>query len=376
MSSSFSDLDRQHMRRALDLARRGLGHVEPNPMVGAVLADGPRLLAQGFHAAFGGPHAEAAALADAAESARGATLYVTLEPCAHFGKTPPCAPALAAAGVRRVVAAMTDPFPEVSGRGFDQLRAAGLAVEVGLLEQEARRLNAPFIKLHTIRRPYVTAKWAMTLDGRLAAPAGDSRWISSPESRSWVHTLRSRVDAVLIGAGTVRHDDPLLTVRLPADATNYGRRPARLVLDSQLSLPPNSRLVASAAQVPLLVAGTLPLSDPRAAALSARGVEVLSFPADPDGRVPLAPLLDELGRRRLTNLLIEGGAAVLSSFFRAGEVDALAIFIAPKFIGGPPAHLAPGPTGLPLMQDALPLLRPTYTTVGGDLLVQGVLRDY
>jgi diaminohydroxyphosphoribosylaminopyrimidine deaminase/5-amino-6-(5-phosphoribosylamino)uracil reductase len=374
--SSFSDLDRQHMRRALDLARRGLGRVEPNPLVGAVLADGPRIIAQGFHACFGGPHAEVAALAEAAESARGATLYVTLEPCAHFGKTPPCAPAVAAAGVRRVVAAMTDPFPEVSGRGFDQLRAAGLQVEVGLMEEEARRLNAPFIKLHTKHRPYVTVKWAMTIDGRLAASSGDSRWISSTESRSWVHTLRSRVDCLCVGAATVRFDNPLLTVRLDEGATNYGRRPVRLVLDSKLSIPLTSQLVATAAQSPVLVATALPLSDSRAQALSARGVEVISFPIDPDGRVPLAPLLDELGCRRMTNLLVEGGPSVLSSFFQAAEIDALAIFIAPKFLGGPPTHLAPGPTGLTLMRDALPLLRPTYTPVGGDLLVQGVLRDY
>ncbi len=376
MSDTFSDLDRRHMRRALDLARRGLGRVEPNPLVGAVLADGPRLLAQGFHACFGGPHAEAAALAEAADAARGATLYVTLEPCAHFGKTPPCAPLVSAAGVRRVVAAMTDPFPEVSGRGFDQLRAAGLTVEVGLMEEEARRLNAPFIKLHTKHRPYVIAKWAMTLDGRLAAPSGDARWISSPESRSWVHTLRSRVDCVLVGAATVRHDDPLLTVRLESGATDYLRRPARLILDSRLSLPLSSQLVATAAQSPVLVATTLPPDHARAAALSSRGVEILSFPADSAGRVPLAPLLDELGRRRMTNLLVEGGPTVLSSFFQADAIDALAIFIAPKFLGGPPAHLAPGPTGLTLMKDALPLLRPTYIPIGGDLLVQGLLRDY
>jgi len=380
--SPLSEIDHRHMARALELARRGLGRVEPNPMVGAVLADGRRVLAQGYHREFGGPHAEASVLTEAGGAARGATLYVTLEPCCHQGKTPPCTEAVIAGGVGRVVAAMEDPFAEVRGRGCRQLREAGIDVQVGLLEDAARRLNAPFIKRQLTARPYVIAKWAMTLDGRLATPGGDSKWISSDESRQWVHSLRSRVDGVLVGCGTVTMDDPLLTVRLGADATDYGRRPVRIVLDDRLEMPPESRLLKTSDEVPVLVFTSRPADGDRATKLTDRGATVVQLPAAPtgglraEGGIDLAELLEELGRRDMTNLLVEGGRQVLSSFFQQDQIDSLAVFVAPKLIGGDPTHAAPGPSGLNLMSQAATILRPTYTPIGQDILIQGVLRDY
>jgi diaminohydroxyphosphoribosylaminopyrimidine deaminase/5-amino-6-(5-phosphoribosylamino)uracil reductase len=270
---------------------------------------------------------------------------------------------------------MSDPFPQVAGRGLERLRQAGLQVAVGLMEAEARRLNAPFIKLHTVGRPYVIAKWAMTLDGRLAAPSGDARWISSPQSRQWVHTLRSRMDAILIGAGTALQDDPLLTVRLEAGATDYGRRPARIVLDDQLQLPLGSQLAATAGQAPLIVVTRLDADAARAKELQQRGAEVLRV-AEGHAGLALEPLLEQLARRSMTNILVEGGRHVLASFFAEHQVDRLAVFIAPKLVGGEPRDAPAGPPGLKLMNEALPLLRPTVALIGDDVLIEGVLRDY
>jgi diaminohydroxyphosphoribosylaminopyrimidine deaminase / 5-amino-6-(5-phosphoribosylamino)uracil reductase len=213
-----TELDALHMARALELARRGEGSVEPNPMVGCVIADDDEVIGEGWHRRFGFAHAEVEALSAAGSRARGATAYVTLEPCCHFGKTPPCTQALIAAGIRRVVAALADPFPQISGRGFSELTAAGIEVEIGLMESEARRLHAPYLKRVTTGRPWVIAKWAMTLDGKLSTRSGDSRWISGFESREIAHQLRGRVDAILIGRGTAVADDPLLTSRPPARA--------------------------------------------------------------------------------------------------------------------------------------------------------------
>src|SRR3954451_2333572 len=228
----MTDTDRDWMRQALQLAERGRGVVEPNPLVGAVVVRGGVAVGEGWHQRFGGPHAEVHALAAAGDAARGATLYVTLEPCCHYGKTPPCTDAVLRAGIARVVAAMTDPFPQVAGQGVAILRAAGVDVETGTGEAEARRLNAPYLTLLGKGRPYVHAKWAMTLDGKIATAAGDSKWISGDASRRLVHDLRGRMDAIIVGAGTVRADDPLLTARPPEPRT-----PARIVLSTSGRLP-------------------------------------------------------------------------------------------------------------------------------------------
>jgi len=363
---TFTAFDSLAMDRALDLARRGEGRVEPNPMVGAVVGSaeqGGRIVAEGWHAAYGGPHAEVVALAAAGAAARGATLYVTLEPCCHEGKTPPCTAAIVAAGIARVVVATDDPFPQVAGRGLDALRRAGLTVDVGLRAAEARRLTAPFRKLVATGRPWVIAKWAMSLDGRLAMQPGDERWISSVESRALVHELRGRIDAIAVGLGTVRADDPLLTAR-PAGP----RQALRLVFDDEALLPPDSQLVRTAGAAPVIVAVGPTAPADRCAALETAGCEVWrSAAADRGSR--LAALLDELGRRRLTNLLVEGGGGVLESFFSAAHVDEIWAFVAPRLIGG-----ATGPGGLPALLSAPPIDVEAVSHPGGDILVRGLVR--
>ncbi len=357
-----SPSDTAAMRRALELAGRGAGHVEPNPQVGAVVvaADGT-IVGEGWHAVFGGPHAEVAALAAAGPAARGATLCVTLEPCCHHGKTPPCTAAIIAAGIARVVVATGDPFPAVAGRGITALRAAGIDVETGPLAAEARRLIAPFRKLVETGTPWVIAKWAMSLDGRLAVPPGADRWISSPESRSLVHALRGRIDAIAVGIGTVLADDPLLTARPPGP-----RQPLRIVLDSAARLPLAAALVRTAREVPVLVAAGPAAAADRVAALRAAGCEVWQAASDtPSAR--LRELLAELGRRRLTNLMVEGGAAVLHTLFAAGVVDEIQAFVAPRVIGGDPDALPmlPAVPACDVEEVALP---------GGDILLRGLVR--
>ena len=366
---AWTALEEAAMRQALDLAQRGAGLVEPNPMVGAVIvaADGRTVVGTGWHDRFGGPHAEVAALAAAGPAARGATLFVTLEPCCHHGKTPPCTEAIRAAGVARVVVAAGDPFPEVAGRGLATLRGAGIEVEVGLCESEARRLIAPFSKLVTAHAPWVIAKWAMSLDGRMTPPAGGDRWISSTESRTLVHALRGRCDAILVGIGTALADDPLLTARPPGP-----RSLLRIVLDSTARLPIASRLVRSARETPLLVAVGPQAPADRIAALAEAGCEVWrSDASDRDAR--LAGLLAELGRRRLTNLLVEGGPEVLGSFLALGAIDEVWAFIAPKVLGGDAATAIPAP-----IRTAGDLARSIAIEAeshpGGDLLIRGLVR--
>jgi diaminohydroxyphosphoribosylaminopyrimidine deaminase/5-amino-6-(5-phosphoribosylamino)uracil reductase len=359
--------DADWMRRALELAERGRGHVEPNPLVGAVVVRDGRLVGEGWHRRYGEAHAEVHALADAGAAAHGGTLYVTLEPCCHHGKTPPCTDAVLRAGIARVVAALADPFPQVAGRGAALLREAGVTVELGLGEAEARRQNAPYLKLLATGRPYVHAKWAMTLDGKIATHTGDSKWISNEASRRRVHALRGRMDAILVGSGTVRADDPLLTAR-PAGP----RTPTRAVLDSQAGLPLTSQLVRTVSTAPVLVV-TADAPPDRMEALRAAGCEVLAVAAEA-GRVALAQLLDELGRRRWTNLLVEGGSEVLGSFLDAGAVDEVHVFIAPCLAGGAAARGPLGGRGAARIADALRLDRWETESIDGDLYVHGWLR--
>jgi diaminohydroxyphosphoribosylaminopyrimidine deaminase/5-amino-6-(5-phosphoribosylamino)uracil reductase len=357
--------DWQWMRRALELAEQGRGRVEPNPLVGAVVVRDGRMVGEGWHQRYGDAHAEIHALAAAGEAARGATVYVTLEPCCHHGKTPPCTDAILRAGIRTVVAAMLDPFPEVAGQGVAQLRAAGLEVELGLGEAEARRLNAPYLKLLKTGRPYVHGKWAMTLDGKIATRSGDSRWISNEASRRRVHELRGRMDAIVVGIGTVLADDPLLTARPPG-----ARIPCRIVLDSQGRLPPESQLTRTVKQIPLLVVTPSDLAPERTASLRDLGCEVLGLPGA-EGRPAVTALLDELGRRRMTNLLVEGGSTVLGSFFDAREIDEVHVFIAPRLVGGDQARTPIAGRGMDRMAEALTLVAWHVEEIEGDLLLHG-----
>ncbi|HEY1065339.1 MAG TPA: bifunctional diaminohydroxyphosphoribosylaminopyrimidine deaminase/5-amino-6-(5-phosphoribosylamino)uracil reductase RibD [Pirellulales bacterium] len=361
----FDESESFFMRRALELAALGRGRAEPNPMVGCVIVRDGAIVGEGYHQAHGGPHAEVHALRAAGALARGATLYVTLEPCSHFGKTPPCADAVLEAGVARVVAAMADPFPQVSGRGFTKLQAGGVAVACGLLEEEARALNAPYLKLIERKRPWIIAKWAATLDGKIATTTGDSQWISSEASRAIVHQIRGRVDAVLVGSGTARADDPQLTAR-PTGV----RTATRIVFDGAASLAPDGRLASTAREIPVLVAVGPQASPEAVAALVKRGCEVFVC-AGRTRRERLAALLDELGRRRFTNVLVEGGGGLFGALFELQEIDEVHAFIAPKVVGGASAPGPIGGAGVEWMRDALPLSAVEVRTLGGDVYLSG-----
>jgi diaminohydroxyphosphoribosylaminopyrimidine deaminase/5-amino-6-(5-phosphoribosylamino)uracil reductase len=353
------------MARALELAARGEGAVEPNPMVGCVIVRDGETVGEGYHGEFGGPHAEIEALRVAGPRAGGADVYVTLEPCRHHGKTPPCTQALVAAKVRRVVVALRDPFPQVAGEGIAELERAGVEVEVGLLADEARELCAPYLKLVTTGRPWIIAKWAMTLDGKLATRTRDSRWISGRESQRIVHQLRGRVDAIVVGRGTAAADDPLLTARPPGPRTA-----TRIVLDSTASLASDCQLVRTARDVPLVVAVSGAASGADCKRLTKDGCEVLVCQGDSRGE-RLLWLLDELGRRRMTNVLVEGGGDVLGSFLDAGQIDEVHVFIAPKLVGGKDAPVAVRGTGLEMLANALPLADPQFERSGSDVHVHG-----
>lgn len=361
-----TSFDSHCMTRALELARRGEGWVEPNPMVGCVVAREGTIIAEGFHERFGGPHAEVNALRRAsAEQLRGATLYVTLEPCCHFGKTPPCSKAIIEAGISRVVAALQDPFPRVAGGGFAQLRLAGIEVEAGLMESAARELLAPYLKRVEQGSPWIIAKWAMTLDGKLAARTGHSQWISGEESRAVVHALRGRVDAIVVGRGTAMADDPLLTVR-PAGP----RTPLRIVLDRQARLPVTSRLAQTARETPVLIAAHHSAEANRVMALRNSGCEVWLTNSDEEA-ARWQELALELSRREMTNVLVEGGSHLFGMLRDHGWIDEVHAFIAPKLIGGSDALSPIAGRGEETMSNATLLRNLTWRPCGNDMYLSG-----
>ena len=353
--------DLLHMRAALALARRGLGNAWPNPAVGCVLVKDGRVIGRGWTQPGGRPHAETEALRRAGEAARGATAYVTLEPCSHHGRTPPCCEALAGAGIARVVMAMRDPDPRVNGRGLAMLRGAGIVVEEGLLEAEARALNAGFFRRIQAGMPVVTLKLASTLDGRIATSTGESRWITGEAARREVHALRARHDAILVGSGTVLADDPDLTCRIPG----MERVPMlRVVADARLRTPPAARLVQGAQPAPALII-TAPGHPPAAQApFIAAGADIVTVPAHAAGGLDLPSLLRALGRRGVTRVLAEGGAGLAAALLRQGLVDRLIWFHAPAVMGGD-GH--PALEGLRLAAlSAMPRFRRTAQRALGD----------
>ena len=337
----FTDFDRTAMQRALELAARGLTTTQPNPRVGCVIARKGRVLAEGWHERAGESHAEVAALGAAGAEAAGATAYVTLEPCSHHGRTPPCVDALIAAKVARVVYAVADPNPQVSGRGAARLREAGIAVEAGLLESEAAELNAGFLKRMRTGRPWVRVKLAASLDGRTALANGASRWISGAAARQDVQHWRARSSAILTGTGTVLADDPRLDVRLPGEAGGERRQPLRVVLDSSLRTPPEARLFSVAGEVLIVTAvpATDPRWEPRCAALAARGARIETLPAVNE-RVPLPAVLERLGELETNELQVEAGPTLAGELLRQGLADELLLYLAPKLLG---------PTARPLL---------------------------
>jgi diaminohydroxyphosphoribosylaminopyrimidine deaminase/5-amino-6-(5-phosphoribosylamino)uracil reductase len=358
--------DELWMGRALRLATQGIGRTSPNPAVGAVLVRDERVVGEGAHLRAGGPHAEAVALEAAGPAARGATCYVTLEPCAHFGRTPPCVDALVGAGVARVVVACPDPNPLVDGRGLARLRAAGVHVTVGVGEREARELNRAFLVAVQAPRPHVTLKTAMTLDGKIAAADGASQWITEEAARLEAHRLRFAADAILVGVGTVLADDPRLTVRHPELPP---KEPLRVVADSRLRTPPDARVVRGGDPARAVLACVAPAPAGPLASLRARGARVLELPED-GGRVDLRALLEALRAMDVLAVLVEGGGELGGALLDAGLVDRVAFFVAPRLLGG---REAPGPLGGRGrgLKDALALTNVTMRRVGGDLLVEG-----
>jgi diaminohydroxyphosphoribosylaminopyrimidine deaminase / 5-amino-6-(5-phosphoribosylamino)uracil reductase len=360
----MTETDRRMMARALELAKRGVGQVSPGPLVGCVIVGSAgEVVGEGFYIFEELNHAETIALATAGEKARGGTAYVSLEPHAHHGRTPPCTDALIAAGIKRVVAPIEDLNPKVSGKGFAHLRGAGLEVETGLLAEEATQVNEAYLHFMRTGRPFVHLKFATSLDGRIATRTGDSRWVTGEESRARVHELRHGYDAILVGAGTVLKDDPLLTDRsgLPR------RRPlVRVVLDDKVQLSPQSKLATTTCEAPVLVFGRADLSDKDAKALLDKGVEILSL--DPSN---LLPVLETLGRRTIQSVLVEGGASIAGAFIDAGLVNKVSAFIAPKIIGGSEAPAAVGGQGVERMIDALELEQVAVIRHGRDIEVTG-----
>ncbi len=354
------------MARALELARAHLGETSPNPTVGAVLVKEGRIIAEGYHKAAGQPHAEIVALQQAGADARGATLYVTLEPCNHYGRTPPCSLAIIEAGVQRVFYATPDPNPAAQG-GAQRLAAAGIQVHRGPGEAEAREINRFFFHHAHTGQPYVIAKFAASLDGKIATRTGDSRWITGPEARQRGHDLRAQVDAILVGAGTVMADDPRLTARRP-DGTLATRQPLRVALDSSGRIPLAAQIFSPDLPGRTLVAATAAMPAAHGRALMERGVEVTTLPADALGRVSISALLAYLGERQILSLMVEGGGEVLGGFFLAGAVQEVWAFLAPMIIGG---DAAPGPVrgpGAAWLSDAARLQNVRVEALGKDWL--------
>jgi diaminohydroxyphosphoribosylaminopyrimidine deaminase / 5-amino-6-(5-phosphoribosylamino)uracil reductase len=357
------------MRWAIALALEGAGRTSPNPVVGAVVVKGGRIVGEGFHQRAGTPHAEVHALRAAGKRARGADLYVTLEPCCHEGRTPPCVEAIVAAGVRRVIVGTRDPNPIVHGRGIRLLRRAGIRVVEGVLEESCRAINEAYNKFIKSGLPYVTAKVALSLDGKIAAASGDARWITGSACRRYVHELRSNVDAVVVGGGTVRRDDPRLTVRIPGAV---GARPRAVVIDEALRLPRAAHLLARPEGMLVLVTtAQAPLARIRAA--DRRGHRVLICPCDAAGRVHLPSALHALGREGITSILLEGGGQLFADAVAHGLVDRLVACIAPKLLGGKGLDFLPG-LAIRRMKDAIELRDVAIRTFGTDVVIEGRLK--
>ncbi|MEK6743232.1 MAG: bifunctional diaminohydroxyphosphoribosylaminopyrimidine deaminase/5-amino-6-(5-phosphoribosylamino)uracil reductase RibD [Nitrospirota bacterium] len=362
----MNTLDEKYMRIALRLAEKAAGRTSPNPMVGAVVVKNGRVIARGWHKKAGEPHAEVIALAKAGSSAKGATLYVTLEPCSHVNKrTPPCSPLVIQSGVKRVVIAMIDPNRKVSGGGIRAIRKAGIEVVTGVLEPEARLLNEAYIKFITKGVPFVTLKIAQTLDGRIATAKGDSKWITGAKAREEGHKLRDRNDAILVGINTVLKDDPALTARIPD-----GRDPVRVIVDSRLSIPLNAKVLTQRSTAKTVVAALASAPRTKVNCLQATGVEVL-FVKSNRGRIDLPDLMKELGKQDIMSVLIEGGAEINASALKAGIVDKIVMFIAPTLMTGRDSLCSIGGSSPVKLDHAVKLSEVTAQFVGPDLKIEG-----
>lgn len=357
------------MRRALALAARGAGYVSPNPLVGAVIVMDGKVIGEGWHKEFGGPHAEVHAIAGAAHSVEGAELYVNLEPCSHQGKTPPCTDLIIRSGIKKVYIGMQDPNPLVNGKGSEILRKNGVEVQTGVLENDCRKLNEAFIKFITTRRPFVVLKYAMTLDGKIATVDNASRWITGEESRRIVHRLRHSLGSVMVGADTVIYDDPMLNVRLEG---KKWRSPLKIIADSTLRIPLEARVLSNEPQL-CLIATTDKAAPDKVVSVRRTGAQVLVCPGD-GGRVDLDYLFTQLGLMDIDSVLLEGGSTLAFSALSQGLVDKVIAFVAPKLLGGAKAPTPVGGKGIAAMEDALNLYRMKVKKVGTDLMFEGYLK--
>jgi len=358
----MSEHDNRHMKRALSLARKGFGKTSPNPAVGCVIVKGDRIVGEGWHQKAGLPHAEINALAMAGSAAKGADVYVTLEPCSHTGRTPPCAEALIAAGVRRVVAGMVDPNPQVAGQGFAMLRSAGILVEHGLMEPECRAINRPFIKHVTTGLPYVSYKCAMTMDGNIATVTGESQWISCPDSRRYAHRLRTVHDAIMVGVDTIISDNPKLTVRHVK-----GSNPLRIIVDTRLRTPESVSVLSECMAHDTIIATTE--SNPRIHLRYTQQGATIIVCDEYDGRVSMVDLLQKLGKRGIQSILLEGGSRLAGDMLQNGIIDEFIFFVAPKIIGSDgfaPFNLR----GITNMDNAIKLQFGPVTRSGQDIVIR------
>jgi diaminohydroxyphosphoribosylaminopyrimidine deaminase/5-amino-6-(5-phosphoribosylamino)uracil reductase len=361
------------MTAAIRLARKGRGMVSPNPLVGAVIVQGNKIVGSGYHHFYGGPHAEVYALKNARARARGADLYINLEPCCHHGKTLPCTDALIKSGIRRVFIGITDPNPLVSGRGIRKLRKAGIEVETGIQQKECRLLNEAFIKFITKKIPFAVLKLAATLDGKIATATGDSRWISGDDARRLVHRLRSEADAVLVGSGTVIADDPQLTVRHYARA--HRKNPVRIIVDSRLRTPLSSQLIQTAHEIKTIIATTKQAPKSKIAKIKQCGVEVVVV-SSRNSRVDLKRLMRYLAAQGIAYVLLEGGSELSAAALYDGIVDKVFFFYAPKIIGGAHARSMVGGKGVPRISDAIRLTDVHYRKLSKDILVEGYIQNF
>jgi len=365
------DRDEFYIKKTFKLALKGQGRTSPNPMVGAVLVKNDTIVGKGYHKKAGDMHAESVAINDAGENAKGATLYVNLEPCSHFGRTPPCVEQIIKNGISRVVFSMRDPNPLISGKGAGKLRDASIEVKTGVLESEARDLNEVFVKYITTGRPFVTLKLALSLDGKIATKTGESKWITGEKSRLMVHKTRNIVDANLVGIGTVLRDDPMLTTRLPS---KRGRDPIRIVVDSLLKIPLKAKIFTEKSNAQNIIVTTMSSYEERGAIYEQMPkTKVLVVGTSKKNKVSLNQMTDRLGSMKITSIMIEGGAEIGGSAIREGIVDKVMFFIAPKIIGGRGAPSPVGGDGITFIKDAIKLHSMNVTRCGVDILVEGYL---
>lgn len=363
-------MDEKYMEIALELAKKGAGYTNPNPLVGAVIVKNGKIIGEGYHQAYGSHHAEVNAIKNSTEDVKGATMYITLEPCSHYGKTPPCANYIVEKGIIRVVVALEDPNPEVSGKGIKILRDNGIEVVTGILEKESRKLNEIFIKYIRTKLPFCILKTAMTLDGKIATSTGDSKWITNEESRKYVHLLRHRVSSIMVGIGTVLQDNPYLNTRLEE---GLGSDPIRIIVDTHARIPLEANVLDNKSSSRTIIATTELASKDKLRELEDKGAELIITPLR-NNQVDLNYLINELGERGIDSILLEGGSGLNYSALEASIVDKVNIFIAPKFIGGRESKTPVGGLGIALMKDAIILSGTQIHKFGDDIMIEGYIR--